>query len=158
MIVAKNTVVTLTYKLFDGQGNLIEESREPVSYLHGGYQGIFPLVEDALEGKQPGDECSVTMEPESAFGEYDATLVRVEDRSLFPAEVQVGMQFEGRGEQSGEVHIFTVTEVAENKVVVDANHPLAGMRLRFDCRVTDVRPATAEELAHGHAHGPHGHH
>ncbi|PZP58808.1 MAG: peptidylprolyl isomerase [Azospira oryzae] len=157
MIVAKNTVVTLLYRLFDGQGNLIEESQEPVSYLHGGYHGIFPLVEEALEGKQPGDRCSVTMEPENAFGEYDAGLVRVEDRALFPPEVRVGMQFEGRGEQSGDVRIFTVTDVAEDKVVVDGNHPLAGMRLRFDCQVTEVRAATPEEIAHGHAHGPHGH-
>lgn len=158
MNVARNTVVSLTYELFDAQGKLIERSDEPVTYLHGGYMGIFPRVEEALEGKQPGDRCTVRMEPEDAFGEYDAELVRVEERELFPAELKVGMRFEGRREGSQEATLFTVTDVAEDKVVVDGNHPLAGMALRFECHVTGVREATDEEVAHGHVHGPHGHH
>ncbi|HSO06118.1 MAG TPA: peptidylprolyl isomerase [Pelomicrobium sp.] len=158
MIVSKNTVVSLTYELFDAQGKLIERSADPVTYLHGGYMGIFPRVEEALEGKQPGDQCTVRMEPDDAFGDYDAELVRVEERKLFPAEVKVGMRFEGRREGSQESAIFTVTDIAEDKVVVDGNHPLAGMALRFECSVTDVREATEEEVAHGHVHGAHGHH
>jgi FKBP-type peptidyl-prolyl cis-trans isomerase SlyD len=158
MNVAKDTVVTLTYELFDAQDQLIERSDEPVTYLHGGYMGIFPRVEEALEGRQAGDRCSVRMEPEDAFGEYDAELVRVEERQVFPAEVKVGMRFEGRREGSQEATLFTVTDVADDKVVVDGNHPLAGMALRFECHVTGVREATAEEVAHGHVHGPHGHH
>lgn len=158
MIVSKNTVVSLTYELFDAQGKLIERSDDPVTYLHGGYMGIFPRVEEALEGKQPGDRCSVRMEPDDAFGDYDAELVRVEDRNLFPSEVKVGMRFEGRREGSREATVFTVTDIAEDKVVVDGNHPLAGMALRFECSVTDVREATDEEVAHGHVHGAHGHH
>lgn len=158
MNVAKDTVVTLTYELFDAEDKLIERSDEPVTYLHGGYMGIFPRVEEALEGRQAGDRCSVRMEPEDAFGEYDAELVRVEKRQVFPAEVKVGMRFEGRREGSQEATLFTVTDVADDKVVVDGNHPLAGMALRFECHVTGVREATAEEIAHGHVHGPHGHH
>jgi FKBP-type peptidyl-prolyl cis-trans isomerase SlyD len=97
------------------------------------------------------------MEPENTFGEYDSQLVRVEPRDAFPDDIVVGMQFEGGEEDSDEVLIFTVTDIAEDKVVVDGNHPLAGMTLRFDCTVTAVRPATAEELSHGHVHGAHGH-
>lgn len=157
MQVGRNTVVALTYELYDADGNLIEKTDQPIEYLHGGYDGIFPLVEKALEGKGIGDSCRVRLEPEEAFGEYDASLVHVEPREKFPRDVAVGMQFEGRGERSGETLIYTVTDVAENKVVVDGNHPLAGQALEFSCRVAGVRMATAEEVRHGHVHGPHGH-
>lgn len=161
MQVFSNTVVTIEYRLFSADGELIEESREPVEYLHGGYHGIFEKVERALVDRSSGDSVTVTLEPTDAFGEYDSELVRVEAAEDFPAEVAVGMQFEGSGQSGGtnyEGIVFTVTEVAEGKVVVDGNHPLAGQRLRFDCKVLDVRPATREEIAHGHAHGAHGHH
>ena len=115
------------------------------------------MVEEALHDMEVGHTCSVFMEPENTFGEYDSELVRVESRDAFPENIAIGMQFEGGTEDSDDVLIFTVTDIAEDKVVVDGNHPLAGMTLRFDCTVTDVRPATAEELSHGHVHGPHGH-
>jgi len=155
-----DTVVTLTYKLYAGTGELIEEAREPITYLHGGHHGIFPKIEDALEEKQVGDSCSVTLEPEDAFGEYDAELVRVEAQDRFPKDVKVGMQFEEAADDDEESRVFIVTDVADGKVVVDGNHPLAGQRLRFDCTVVEVRAATREELAHGHVHGPgaHRHH
>jgi FKBP-type peptidyl-prolyl cis-trans isomerase SlyD len=159
--ISTDSVVTLTYKLYSAQGKLIEESAQPIIYIHGSHQGIFPKIEAALAEKGPGDRCSVTLEPDDAFGDYDADLVRVESEDRFPDDVKVGMQFEeaeGEGEESGELRVFTVTDIAEGKVVVDGNHPLAGQRLRFDCTVVDVRPATAEELAHGHVHGPGGHH
>ena len=161
MNIFSNTVVSLDYKLFDSDGELIEESYEPVVYLHGGYKGIFEKVEQALSDKKAGDKVSVTLEPVDAFGEYDSELVRVEAADAFPSEVEIGMQFEGSGKSGGVDYdgvVFTVTEVAEGKVVVDGNHPLAGQRLRFDATVTDVRPATQEEITHGHVHGPHGHH
>jgi len=158
MQIAKNTVVTLNFELMDAQGNLIEKTEQPMAYLHGGYHGMFPLVEQALDGKSAGDTCRVRLAPGDAFGEYDAELVHVESRSKFPAEVAVGMQFEGRGEQSGQATVYTVTDVADDKVVVDGNHPLAGQTLDFQCTVTEVRAATGEELEHGHVHGPHGHH
>lgn len=155
MKIAKNTVVSLSYELLDAEdGELLEEVVEPVNYLHGGYDGIFPLVEEALHGKSVGDLCSVTMEPDDAFGEYDHELVIVEARDAFPKETAVGMQFEGAPESSDEEDflLYTVLEVTDNEVTVDGNHPLAGKRLTFNCTVTGVRPATAEEMAHGHVH------
>jgi FKBP-type peptidyl-prolyl cis-trans isomerase SlyD len=161
MNVFANTVVTLTYKLFDTDGELIEQSDEPVSYLHGGFSAIFPKVEEALATKQVGETASVVLDPDDAFGEYDSELVRVEAQDRFPADVEVGMQFEGlpAGEDdSAHTLVYTVTDIADGKVVVDGNHPLAGLRLRFDCTIVDVRPATSEEIEHGHVHGPHAHH
>jgi FKBP-type peptidyl-prolyl cis-trans isomerase SlyD len=157
MRIEKDTVVSLDYKLYDMMGKVVEESSEPVSYLHGGYDAIFPAVEEQLNGKDVGYGCSVLMEPEDSFGEYDSELVRVESRELFPDDIAVGMQFEGTQEGSSDTLIYTVTDIAEDKVVVDGNHPLAGVGLRFDCTVTAVRPATPDEVSHGHAHGPHGH-
>ena len=158
MQVTKNTVVALTYELTDSDGRLIEGSETPVEYLHGGYDGIFPRVEEALAGKNAGERCRIRLEPEDAFGDYDAELVRMEPRDKFPGNLEVGMRFEGRGEGTGTMLIYTVTDIAEDKVVVDGNHPLAGQTLQFACTVTAVRAATEEELEHGHVHGEGGHH
>ena len=158
MSIAKNTVVSLNYELFGDDGELIERTEAPVSYLHGGYDGIFPRVEEALEGKDVGYECRVQLEPDDAFGEYEPDLVRMESRELFPESVNVGMQFEGSPDDSEETRIYTVTDITDEKVVVDGNHPLAGRSLLFACTVTAVRPASSEELTHGHVHGPEGHH
>lgn len=160
MKIVKDSVVSLRYELFDADGELVEKVDEPVSYLHGGYDGIFPLVEEALHGKSVGDNCKVTLQPDDAFGEYDHQLVEVEARSSFPKEVAVGMQFEGAPEESDEDDflLYTVVEVTDDEVTVDGNHPLAGKTLTFDCTVTGVRPATAEELAHGHVHDEDGGH
>jgi FKBP-type peptidyl-prolyl cis-trans isomerase SlyD len=151
-------VVSLVYELLDADGATIEKADDPIEYLHGGYRGIFPLVEQALTGKAAGDSCRVRLEPDDAFGDYDAELVHLEPRSKFPPDIKVGMQFEGRGTESGATLIYTVTDVAEDKVVVDGNHPLAGRTLQFSCTVRAVRAATSEEIAHGHVHGAHGHH
>jgi FKBP-type peptidyl-prolyl cis-trans isomerase SlyD len=161
MKIAKNTVVTLHYKLSDAQGNLIEESTEPMVYLHGGYENTLPKIEEALEGKDKGYETTIQVEPIDAFGEYDSSLVKIEARNRFPEPLEVGMQFEGTpdGDDEGDqALIFTVTDIAEDKVVLDGNHPLAGMALRFSLNVADVRAATDEEIAHEHVHGAHGHH
>jgi FKBP-type peptidyl-prolyl cis-trans isomerase SlyD len=157
MQIAHNTVVSISYELSDADGNTLEQSDHPVIYLHGGYYGIFPAVEAALEGKRAGEGCQVTLAPEDAFGEYNAELVRVEERHLFPQDVAVGTQFEGGAEDSDEVQVYTVTELTEDKVVVDGNHPLAGQVLQFQCQVEQVRSATEEEITHGHAHGAQGH-
>jgi len=156
--VGQDTVVELTYELTDSDGKLVERTEDPIEYLHGGYDGIFPLVERALAGKSVGDNCRVRLEPDDAFGEYDAELMHLEPRSKFPADVAIGMRFEGRGVESGTKLVYTVTDVADDKVVVDGNHPLAGRTLQFTCTVTAVRAATAEEIAHGHVHGAHDHH
>jgi FKBP-type peptidyl-prolyl cis-trans isomerase SlyD len=163
MKIAKNTVVSIRYELRNSEGEVLEQSEEAVSYLHGGYDGIFPTVEEALHDKAVGDNCEITLEPDHAFGEYDADLVRIEPRSQFPDDqLEVGMQFEGAadGTADGEDEwiLYTVTDVTDDKVVVDGNHPLAGQRLLFKCEVTEVRPATEDEIAHEHAHGEHGHH
>lgn len=160
MQIVKDTVVTLTYRVTDSDGNLVDEGKEPLVYLHGGYDGIFPRIEEALQGKNVGDALEIKLQPDDAFGEYDAELVVIEARSLFPENIEVGMQFERaseNGEDDGE--LYTITDIAEDKVVVDGNHPLAGMALVFACTVTEVRSATAEEIGHGHVHGPgsHGH-
>lgn len=156
--VAKNTVVTIKYTLMDTDGEVLEQSDEPHSYLHGGYGNVFEAVEKALEGKQAGETVEIKMQPDEAFGEYDENLVRIEERSVFPDNIEVGMQFEGHGESSGEVNVFTVTDIADDKVVVDGNHPLAGQALVFKCEITEVRVADVHEVEHGHAHGAHGHH
>ena len=158
MFIAKDTVVSLTYQLTGTDGKVIERTEEPISYLHGGYEGIFPLVEQALEGKEQGFSCDVRLEPDDAFGDYDAELVRVEARKLFPPKLQVGMQFEGSADNDGDTRVFTVTDIADDKVVVDGNHPLAGQTVTFSCVVMDVRKASREELTHGHVHGAGGHH
>lgn len=160
MKVEKNAVVSLNYELSDAGGALIEKTSEPISYLHGGYDGIFPAVEEALHGKEVGDKFSVSLQAEDAFGDYEHDLVRVEPRNLFPKDVAVGMQFEGgaEDEEDEDFLLYTVTEVTDNEVTVDGNHPLAGKALNFSGTVTGVRPATEEELAHGHVHGEGGHH
>jgi FKBP-type peptidyl-prolyl cis-trans isomerase SlyD len=155
----RGTVVVLAYEVRNADGEPLEEQDARLAYLHGGFGGIFPKVEAALEGKEVGHELAITLEPEDAFGEYDADLLRVEPRGQFPEAVEVGMQFEGvpgEGSDEGETRIYTVTDVAGDKVVVDANHPWAGERLWFRCAVKEVRKATREELAHGHAHGESG--
>ncbi len=161
MKIAKNTVVTLHYKLSDAQGNLIEESREPMVYLHGGYENTLPKIEEALDGKDVGFQTEIQVEPEDAFGEYDPDLIKIEPRDRLPEPLEVGMQFEGMpegGEDADESLIFTVTDVADDKVVLDGNHPLAGMALRFALNVADVRAASEQEISHQHVHGEHGHH
>lgn len=160
MHIAKNTIVTLTYQLSNLAGEVLEKSEsesEAISYLHGGYDGIFPTVEEALEGKKIGESVQVTMEPEYAFGEYDAELLRTEPRHAFPDDITVGMQFEGAAEGTEDFELFTITDVTEDTVVVDGNHPLAGQTLKFAATVIDVRVATVDEIAHEHAHGEHGH-
>ncbi len=152
MIIAQDSVVSFTFELADADGKPIEQSGETMHYLHGGYGNMFPRVEEALEGRQAGETVRVALEPGDAFGEYDSELVRVEPLSALPGDVEVGMHFEGSDPAGGEPMLFTVTGVAEGKAVLDGNHPLAGMRLVFTCAVQAVRPATAEETAHGHPH------
>ena len=154
MQVIKNTVVTLDYNVTDPDGELVDAGKEPLVYLHGGYDDIFPMIEEALQGKKLGETVVVKMQPDDAFGEYDADLIQVESRKDFPKELQVGMQFEGlpEGGEDDDALIYRVTEIAEDRVVLDGNHPLAGMALVFTCTVTAVRPASAEEIAHGHIH------
>ncbi len=160
MLITQNTVVSLSYRLATMDDELLEEAEvdTPADYLHGGYDGIFPKVEAMLEGKGVGAEVDMVLEPVDAFGDYDADLLRVEALSEFPSQVEVGMQFEAHTGEGEHLSVFTVTDIADDKVVVDGNHALAGQRLHLTCRVLGVRAALPEEVAHGHAHGADGHH
>jgi FKBP-type peptidyl-prolyl cis-trans isomerase SlyD len=159
MKIAKDTVVSLRYELYDANGALLEKTDEPISYLHGGYDGIFPTVEETLHGKETGEKFNVTMKPEDGFGEYEHDLVRVEPRHLFPENIEIGMQFEGgaEGAEDDDFMLFTVVDVSDTEVTVDGNHPLAGKTLNFTGEVTGVRAATPDEIEHGHTHGEGGH-
>jgi len=152
--ISKNTVVSLDVELSDIWGNVLQRSEVPVQYLHGGYGNVSPAVEPALEGKTIASRVEVRLEPEDAFGDYDANLLRVEPRGHFPEALEVGMRFEGETGGDDEGVIFTVTDIAEDKVVLDGNHPFAGMALKFSCTVVAVRPASAAEIANGAADDP----
>jgi len=157
MKISQNTVISLNYSMFDKDNQLIDKNVEPIVYLHGGYDNILPPVEAALEGRAVGDVVKVSMRAEEAFGEIDAGLVREEEVGLFPPDIEVGMMFETHDPETGRALQFRITQIDAGKVTVDGNHPLAGMPLRFEATVLEVRAATEEEIAHGHVHGAHGH-
>lgn len=150
MKIKKNTVVSIDYKLIDTTGRTVEKTESPFSYLHGGFDEIFPIVEEELQNKEVGHSCSILMMPENHFGEYNSDLIRIEPRNRFPENIKIGMQFKGEEENSKITLIYTITDITEDKVIVDGNHPLAGVTLYFDCKVTDIRSATEEEISHGH--------
>ena len=107
-----------------------------------------------MEGRSEGDKFVAVVSPEQGYGEFDQQLLQRVPLDRFGGQnVEAGMQF-----QAGEHHVVTVKEVAGNEVLIDGNHPLAGVTLNFDVEVTGVREATAEEISHGHVHGPDGHH
>ena len=157
MQIVKDTVVTLRYKVADARGKLIEESKDPMVYLHGGYGNTLPKIEAALDGRMPGYQVTLELKPQDGFGERDESLTRTIPKSEFPTGVKVGGSLEGRNDR-GEPQVFTVMKIKGDKVLLDGNHPLAGMELRFSLKVTEVRAASEEEIAHRHVHGAHGHH
>lgn len=157
MKITKDTVVTLKYRVADAAGKLIEESKEPMVYLHGGYDNTLPKIEEALEGQDEGHEVTLSLQPEDAFGVRDESLVRVIPKSEFPPGVKVGGQLEGYTE-AGQPHVFHVMKIKGQEVHLDGNHPLAGKALRFTLKVLGVRMASGEEIAHRHVHGAGGHH
>ncbi|HKU45955.1 MAG TPA: peptidylprolyl isomerase [Burkholderiales bacterium] len=135
-------MVALRVEMHDAQGVLLSQPSD-VTYLHGGYGQLLEALERALEGKQAGETVRVQLEPDQAFGDYDAGLVRVEAAERYGEGIAAGMEVE---EDS---RLYTVTDVAGGKVVLDGNHPLAGMALRFACQVVSVRTAKAEEIKRG---------
>lgn len=146
MKIKMNNLVTISFELKDADGNILEKSKEPIEYLHGGHDNIFPKVEEAIHGKKVGDKIEVGLEPADAFGEYDEQLVQIEPITAFPnSNVKEGMQFEGENE-SGEVIIYTVTNIAEEKVVVDGNHPWAGQKVIFIATIEKIRDANNAEI------------
>ena len=157
MKIEKNTAVTLSFKVSDTQGKVVEESKEPMVYLHGGYGNTLPKIEEALDGQLPGYEVTLQLQAQDAFGERNEALLRSLPKKQFPPGVKVGGQLEGRGDD-GQVQVFNVMKIKGDTVLLDGNHPLAGKELRFKLKVLDVRVASEEEIAHQHVHGEHGHH
>lgn len=159
MVVAADKVVLIHYTLKNDEGSVIDSSSggEPLAYIHG-HGNLIPGLERELEGKATGDKLSVKIAAADGYGERNPSLVqRVPRRSFGGAAVKPGMQFQAQT-SSGEARIATVTGVQGDMVMVDMNHPLAGENLNFDVEITEIRDATAEELEHGHVHGPGGHH
>lgn len=128
--------------MLDAQGGQLAAPTQ-MAYLHGGYGQIFEALENALAGKGPGESLLVQLEPEQAFGDYDADLLRVEPLDRYGEGVAIGMEVEE------DAQLYTVTDVADGKLVLDANHPLAGMALRFSCVILSIRQATEEERKRG---------
>ncbi len=157
MKIEKDTVVTLRYKVTDPQGKLIDEAKEPMAYLHGGYGNTLPKIEAALDGQSTGYQTTLELQPEDGFGQRDEGLVQTIPRSSFPPGVKVGGQLQGRGED-GREQAFTVMKIKGDTVHLDGNHPWAGKVLRFGLKVIEVRMASGEEITHRHVHGAHGHH
>jgi FKBP-type peptidyl-prolyl cis-trans isomerase SlyD len=157
MKITKDSAVTVQYKVANAQGKVLEESKEPMAYLHGGYGNLFPKVEEVLEGQEVGFKAQVELSAEDAFGPRDEALLQSIPKSQFPPGVKVGGQIEGQDAQ-GQVRPFTVLKIKGDQVMLDGNHPLAGQALRFSVQVLEVRAASEEEIAHGHVHGAHGHH
>jgi len=159
MKIAHEKVVSIHYTLTNGEGTVLDSStgNDPLAYLHG-FGNIIPGLENALEGREAGEKLSVTVDPEQGYGSRDERLVQAVPRSAFKgvAELAPGMQFQAQGPEG--TRLVVVTQVTQDLVTVDANHPLAGQTLHFEVEISEVREATAEELEHGHVHGPGGHH
>lgn len=153
MEISEQCVVALTWSLKDTLGEILDELDEPVEFLVGGAD-LLAKLEAALQGHEPGDRLDLHLEPEEAFGDYDESLVFLEARSLFPEPLEEGMTFEGLppGASSQDAPpntLFTVTEIYPEHVVLDGNHPLAGIALRISLKVEAVREATEEEVGAG---------
>ncbi len=160
MQIDKDAVVSFEYTLTDPTGKVIDTSdgRGPLTYLHGA-GNIIPGLESQLVGKTTGDSLTATVAPEQGYGVVNDQLIQTVSRKNFPAGqmLMVGQEFQARG-PNGQVGAVRISKLDGDDVTVDANHPLAGMTLTFAVKVTDVRAATPEEIAHGHVHGPGGHH
>lgn len=158
MPITKDSVVTLRYKVSDvTTGQLIEAAKEPMAYLHGGYENTLPKIEAALDGQDTGYQTTLTLAPADGFGERDEALVRTIPKSEFPPGVKVGGQLRGQLDDGSDA-VFTVVKIKGPQVLLDGNHPWAGKTLKFQLTVDGVRAATAEEIAHRHVHGAGGHH
>lgn len=159
MHIQANAVVSIDYTLKNDAGNVLDQSTPdaPLSYLHG-HNNLISGLESALEGKLQGDQVTAVIPPEEAYGVYNASLIEAVPRQMFQGvdNIEPGMQFQAQTAQG--VQVVTVTEVNDETVTIDGNHALAGETLHFDVMIKEVREASAEELSHGHAHGPGGHH
>lgn len=154
MNITKDTAVTIAYRMTSPQGKPLDAGT--TAYLHG-HDNLFDKVEAALEGQPVGHSVTIELAPTEAFGERDESLMRTIPKSEFPPGVKVGGQLQGAG-PDGRTVVYNVVKIKGPEVHLDGNHALAGHAIRFAATVKAIRPATAEELAHGHVHGAHGHH
>ncbi|MEO0899801.1 MAG: peptidylprolyl isomerase [Bacteroidota bacterium] len=159
MKIAEKTVVSLNYTLKNAAGQILDtsEGREPLVYMHG-VGALIPGLEKDLTGKEKGEKFQAVVEAKDAYGEVNQELIKVVNKSGFQGdeELKVGMQVQ-ISTDTGHNHIASVTAIEGENVTLDLNHPLAGQQLFFDVEVVDIREATAEEIDHGHPHGPGGH-
>jgi FKBP-type peptidyl-prolyl cis-trans isomerase SlyD len=159
MEIHKNKVVMIDYTLTDADGAVLDSSQgeEPLAYIQG-TESIIPGLENALEGRAPGEKFTVSIPPAEAYGERDEALLQDVPREVFRGKeelLKVGAHFQAQDDEG--MHSFTIVGVNDEVIRVDGNHPLAGVTLNFDVTVVDVRDASPEELSHGHVHGPNGH-
>jgi FKBP-type peptidyl-prolyl cis-trans isomerase SlyD len=158
MQITDEMVVAIEYTLTDDEGKVLDssEGHEPLTYLHG-TDGIIPGLERELSGKQVGDELKVAVTPQDGYGERDEDLRQQVGRDQFEGieELETGMQFQVDSDNGPLV--VEIIEIDGDDVTIDGNHPLAGVNLNFAVTIRDIRAATAEEIEHGHAHGPGGH-
>ena len=159
MTIQKNSVVSIDYTLKNEEGTIIDSSvgHSPLTYMHG-TGALIPGMENALEGKSEGDDFRVIITPADGYGDYNENLLHKVDRKELAhlPNLEVGMELEVQADE--EPMIMTIAEMSDDTIVLDGNHPLAGQTLNFDIQVREVREATADEISHGHAHGPGGHH
>ncbi|MDG2381891.1 MAG: peptidylprolyl isomerase [Pirellulaceae bacterium] len=155
MQIEKNAVVDIDYTLTDDNGNVLDtsEGRDCMSYLHGSGQ-IIPGLERELEGQEVGADLKVAVAPEDGYGERNESLLQTVTRDQFEEvdDLAVGMQF--RVDSNAGPMVITIVKIEDNDITIDGNHPLAGVNLNFTVTVRNIREATAEEIDHGHAHGP----
>ena len=154
MPITQDTAVTLSYQVTNPQGKPLDSGH--LSDLLCGYDNSFPKAEAALQGQAAGVATTLDLTPEDAFGQHDPALVRTIPKAEFPPGVKVGGRLQGAG-ADGQPQVFNVVKIKGAEVHLDGNHPLAGQALRFSCKVTAVRAASAEEITHRHVHGEHGH-
>lgn len=154
MKITPQCVVALTWTLKDTLGEILDELDEPVEFLLGG-NDLLAKIEEHLQGHEAGAAVELHLEPEHAFGDYDENLVFLEARSLFPADLEEGLTFDGAALPAGvnpdtpRDHIYTVTEIYPEHVVLDGNHPLAGIAIRLSLKIDSVREATEAEIGQG---------
>jgi FKBP-type peptidyl-prolyl cis-trans isomerase SlyD len=159
MVVSHHKVVSMHYTLTNASGEVLDSSRQgqPLAYIQG-IGNIISGLEEALDGKKVGDKVNANIPPEKGYGLRDENLVfKVNKNEVdIGREIEVGMKLQAENEQG--MYVVTVTEVDSESITIDGNHDLAGVTLNFDVEIMDIRDASSEELAHGHVHGPDGHH
>lgn len=152
--VTKHKVVSLTYRILDQGGSLLEQVDLPVSYVHGGKNDLIEKLETALEDKSVGDQVELTVAPDEAFGEHDPALTYTDDLENVPPQFrQIGAEVEMQNDQ-GEIKTFVVSQIEDGKLTVDGNHPLAGKSLTFLVKVESIRNASEDEIRFGVQQNP----